>query len=90
MATVQDCLCSVRARMDVEPGFRCEIESALSSGGIDAAVEVARRNGIEVPNDWRSHSNELSDTELELVTAGKAFYGLAGAIGTGIGGLLGG
>jgi|GEM_PF-3324479 len=99
MSSVQNALRILSDRVTVDAALRFELEQALATGGLDAAVQAARRNGVEIPENWQSSDQGLSDLELELVTAGKnvgaaagmAFGGgIGGAMGMGMGGLLGG
>ncbi len=63
----------LQARIDASPELRRELETALAQGGVPAAAEVAARHGLGT-------HEELSDLELELISAGKVSVG-AGARG---------
>ena len=63
-------LAQIQHRAAKDPLFGNEIRTALSSGGLPAAADVARRHGFDVPT-LTHESDELSDLELELVSGGK-------------------
>ncbi len=58
----------LHARLNASPELKRELETALAEGGLPAAAEVAARHGLGT-------HEELSDLELELISAGKVSTG---------------
>lgn len=65
----------LQARLAQDPVLKAELESALAQGGLAAAADVAARRGLI------AGGAELSDLELEFVSAGK----VVGPVGPGWG-----
>ncbi len=55
----------LNARLTADPTLKGDLEAALARGGLPAAMELAAERGLV------SGGQELSDLELELISAGK-------------------